>query len=469
MEAKMDDARGSWCPPTAVDGTADAIHKRLGLLRLQAERAEKSAEVLWASLMPGPDDSGAQSLTELNVGGDTGFTLTQDHVALPAGSLLEALAGGRWNAVALRDPAGRIFLDIDPVQFRAILDWVFDVKHDGLGEGTFSAKPFPPSPAEWLPEPHSWGLDLLMGLFGLLGEDDLPKIIDRSGIKLDPNDDTAYTFQECMEKYGGEYSAHEVQEYWDLCMRSASKPSEQPALPSMPVQQLNAGVAVATAAVTAMGPRPPQAAAAGGEGGDGGIGDSADLGAAILGNMDSELAALVLEHVHAAVEEGQRLQDRLRKAERDERRFYRVQQGLQQLFGGNKPEDIVCFNAGGRVMASTKATLTCRENSMLARWFDGAWSLQPNEYISGAVQIEQDSESFSSVLQLLRFTRMFGSSGALPAGYPCRKAKLPVFRQVLSYFQLGSSGKGKGKGKAEPQQAGRQETPLTRDETVIPI
>lgn len=83
---------------------------------------------------------------------------------------------------------------------------------------------------------------------------------------------------------------------------------------------------------------------------------------------------------------------------------------------------------------------------MLERWFGGDWTLQESEKLGQAVRIEQDSETFASVLQILRFQRIFGVT-ALPTGQPCRKAKLPLLRQAMSYFQL-EQVKGSGKGRA---------------------
>ncbi|CAE7454224.1 katG1, partial [Symbiodinium pilosum] len=79
----------------------------------------------------------------------------------------------------------------------------------------------------------------------------------------------------------------------------------------------------------------------------------------------------------------------------------------------------------------------------------GDWTLQESDLVGNAVRIDQDSETFASVLQILRYHRIFGPS-SLPAGQPCRKAKLPALRQALSYFQLEQvKGHGKGfKGKA---------------------
>eukprot|EP00439_Symbiodinium_sp_Y106_P086975 s312_g37.t1 len=129
----------------------------------------------------------------------------------------------------------------------------------------------------------------------------------------------------------------------------------------------------------------------------------------------------------------------------------------------------VYFNAAGRILATSRATLLHCTGSMLERWFGGDWTLQESDLLGNAVRIDQDlaalsafhigsqfgstpedSETFASVLQILRYHRIFGPCSGLPAGQPCRKAKLPALRQALSYFQLEQvKGNGKGfKGKA---------------------
>eukprot|EP00435_Cladocopium_sp_Y103_P074644 s13_g50.t1 len=109
----------------------------------------------------------------------------------------------------------------------------------------------------------------------------------------------------------------------------------------------------------------------------------------------------------------------------------------------------------------------------------GDWTLQESEKLGHAVRIDQergcgsscDSETFASVLQILRFHRIFGPA-ALPVGQPCRKSKLPLLRQdclwmrktmmALSYFQLEQvKGSGKGsKGRAATASAASWLSPL---------
>lgn len=57
----------------------------------------------------------------LNVGGTKMYAL-RETLALIKGSRLEALFSGRWEDKLLRDEEGRVFLDIDPVIFKRILE-----------------------------------------------------------------------------------------------------------------------------------------------------------------------------------------------------------------------------------------------------------------------------------------------------------------------------------------------------------
>jgi hypothetical protein len=77
-----------------------------------------------------------EDLVEINAGGRIivakRSTLTQIQ-----GSRMEALFSGRWDTKLMQDGHGRIFLDIDPTCFQAIVDF--------LNEMTISSKDSPPS------------------------------------------------------------------------------------------------------------------------------------------------------------------------------------------------------------------------------------------------------------------------------------------------------------------------------------
>ena len=72
---------------------------------------------------PSPSDT-----IRLNVGGDTSFTTRRDTLTAIPGSRLALLFSGRWDKSLRRDENGRLFLDVDPVQFRALLAWLVDLK-----------------------------------------------------------------------------------------------------------------------------------------------------------------------------------------------------------------------------------------------------------------------------------------------------------------------------------------------------
>ena len=82
-------------------------------------------------------DATGDDLIEINAGGRIivakRSTLTQIQ-----GSRMEALFSGRWDNKVMRDSRGRIFLDIDPICFQAIVDY--------LNEMTISSEDSPPSP-----------------------------------------------------------------------------------------------------------------------------------------------------------------------------------------------------------------------------------------------------------------------------------------------------------------------------------
>ena len=67
-------------------------------------------------------------LVKLNVGGNTSFVTRRDALTAIKGSRLAEMFGEAWDKFLARDSEGRIFLDLDPVQFRALLSWLVDVK-----------------------------------------------------------------------------------------------------------------------------------------------------------------------------------------------------------------------------------------------------------------------------------------------------------------------------------------------------
>jgi hypothetical protein len=118
-------------------------------------------------------DVSDDDLIEINAGGKIivakRSTLTQIQ-----GSRMAALFSGRWDKKLMRDGHGRIFLDIDPICFQAIVDY--------LNEMNISSKDSPPSPPS-VHDGHKHILNTQLELFGLLPECSLPdsKIIKDVG------------------------------------------------------------------------------------------------------------------------------------------------------------------------------------------------------------------------------------------------------------------------------------------------
>ncbi len=84
----------------------------------------------------------------LNVGGDTSFVTSRDTLTAIEGSRLSQLFSGRWDKVLPKDSNGRIFLDLDPVQFRALLSWLVDIKRLPPGS-TVQGPPLKTLPPEY--------------------------------------------------------------------------------------------------------------------------------------------------------------------------------------------------------------------------------------------------------------------------------------------------------------------------------
>ena len=97
---------------------------------------------------PNPSPSDA---IKLNVGGDTSFTTRRDTLTSIPNSRLAQLFCGRWDSALRRDGKGRVFLDVDPVQFRALLAWLVDMKR------IEPDSPSPSPPTASLPASHRSG------------------------------------------------------------------------------------------------------------------------------------------------------------------------------------------------------------------------------------------------------------------------------------------------------------------------
>jgi hypothetical protein len=149
-----------------LDNEISALDKRETLLNERLlELDHKKHEIAQAH---GNLDAADDDLIEINAGGKIivakRSTLTQIQ-----GSRMEALFSGRWDKKLMRDGHGRIFLDVDPICFQSIVDY--------LNEMTISSKDSPPSPPSVENELHKIILNHQLELFGLGPECSLPDSI----------------------------------------------------------------------------------------------------------------------------------------------------------------------------------------------------------------------------------------------------------------------------------------------------
>jgi hypothetical protein len=148
-----------------LDNVVAALDNRDTLLNERVQELNRNKDEI--AQAHGNLDATDDDLIEINAGGKIivakRFTLTQIQ-----GSRLEALFSGRWDKKLMRDGHGRIFLDVDPTCFQAIVDY--------LNEMTISSKDSPPSPPS-VDDEHKHILSHQLELFGLLPECSLPDSI----------------------------------------------------------------------------------------------------------------------------------------------------------------------------------------------------------------------------------------------------------------------------------------------------
>ena len=134
---------------TKLDRKESSLKERLNQLNKKKLETSKSN---------GDVDATDDDLLEVNAGGiivvAKRSTLTQ-----LKGTRLEALFSGRWDKKLQRDGNGRIFLDVNPVVFRALVDYLNDM--------AISSEDDPPSPPS-VDDEHKHILQHQLGLFGLL-------------------------------------------------------------------------------------------------------------------------------------------------------------------------------------------------------------------------------------------------------------------------------------------------------------
>jgi hypothetical protein len=120
-------------------------------------------------------DAADDDLVEVNAGGKI-VVAKQSTLTQIQGTRLEALFSGRWDKELQQDSHGRIFLDVNPTCFRAIVDY--------LNERMISSEDRPPSPLS-VDDEHAHILQHQLELFGLL--DKVPtkavELLDSSIIK----------------------------------------------------------------------------------------------------------------------------------------------------------------------------------------------------------------------------------------------------------------------------------------------
>ncbi|KAL3806047.1 hypothetical protein ACHAXA_008834 [Cyclostephanos tholiformis] len=113
----------------------------------------------------GNRDATDDDLVEVNAGGEIVVakrsTLTQIQ-----GTKFEAIFSGRWDKKLLRDSHGRIFLDVNPTCFRAIIDH--------LNEMLISSRDSPPSPPSVDGE-RKHLLQHQLDLFGIVPKVEIPE------------------------------------------------------------------------------------------------------------------------------------------------------------------------------------------------------------------------------------------------------------------------------------------------------
>mmetsp|Transcript_3038 Transcript_3038/g.5565 ORF Transcript_3038/g.5565 Transcript_3038/m.5565 type:complete len:593 (-) Transcript_3038:208-1986(-) len=134
-----------------LDKEEAKIEKRYGLLE---EKQKSLAEAR------GNPNASADDLIEINAGGKI-IAAKRSTLTQLKGSRLEALFSGRWDKKLQKDSTGRIFLDVSPVGFQAIVDY--------LNEMTISSEDNPPVLPR-VDDEHKHILQHQLELFGLLDE-----------------------------------------------------------------------------------------------------------------------------------------------------------------------------------------------------------------------------------------------------------------------------------------------------------
>jgi hypothetical protein len=141
-------------------------------------------------------DAADDDLVEVSAGGKI-IVAQRSTLMQMKGTRLEALFSGRWDKKLQRDSHGRIFLDVDPTCFQAIVDY--------LNEMLISSKDSPPSPHS-VDDEHEQILQHQLELFGLVAKVEMPDsniikdqghcIMLRGWLKEDVRMGTSFSFIE---------------------------------------------------------------------------------------------------------------------------------------------------------------------------------------------------------------------------------------------------------------------------------
>jgi hypothetical protein len=116
----------------ATDDSLKTLEKNIEVTEQQSTELKKRCKDLIdrqeaLARQNGGEDAKPCDIMVLNVNGTEMFA-RRDTLTIVEGSRLEALFSGRWENQLLRDSKGRIFLDLNPLAFRKILEYLYILK-----------------------------------------------------------------------------------------------------------------------------------------------------------------------------------------------------------------------------------------------------------------------------------------------------------------------------------------------------
>lgn len=98
-----------------LDEAEQALYRRSKELNIEKDKALTS--------YGSEQDVSNEDLVEINAGGKN-ITARRSTLTQLQGTRLEAIFSGRWDRIIQRDGKGRIFLDVNPVCFQSIVDYL---------------------------------------------------------------------------------------------------------------------------------------------------------------------------------------------------------------------------------------------------------------------------------------------------------------------------------------------------------